>query len=423
MDWFTPQCFNRIEYYSIGSKHINYAESKDFDFYLRDSRIREPVFFGVAFCIADKIYNPGSGEEMPITKQEFGYVMTVIDVIIIVATILVINLFEIRYREYAHIFDKRSVEMRDFTVELHRLPKDFKYFGKDIILQGYLWEHIEGHVRRAFEDIHIQSNNQARLEQLRAEQPWEIADINFDKKNNKEAELLTKLDDSFRKKCVLVHDHHDLVNGEKPEEKKEKIDLLKKKITEEIETYKKIKDEYVEMHEEILYEHYQMTKENGKTTEDQSISKAYVTFKSMRGKKKFLELFEEAEYRAKKNRGEEEKKFFSEFMVVHVARPPGSIQWMNVDYSLCNRMTRTILIWILAVIIIVGGFILMIYFKDWNDSLRTTASLDTKCPAKLPDIHLVYDDFVKAPKQRQGFMHCFCLNHYNKHGSVGDTLN
>ena len=134
MDWFTPQCYNRIEFFSLGSKYPQYAEMKDYDFYIRDARIREPVFFGVAFCIADKIYHPVNGQEMPISKQEFGYVMTLVDIVIIVSSILMINLFEIRYREYAHIFDKRSVEMRDFTVELHDLPNDFRFFGKDIIL-------------------------------------------------------------------------------------------------------------------------------------------------------------------------------------------------------------------------------------------------------------------------------------------------
>jgi hypothetical protein len=33
-----------------------------------DYRRREPVWFGTAFCIADKIYHPFSGEEMGFTK-------------------------------------------------------------------------------------------------------------------------------------------------------------------------------------------------------------------------------------------------------------------------------------------------------------------------------------------------------------------
>ena len=45
-----------------------------------------------------------------------------------------INLLEVRYKEYAKVFDKRNVEMRDFTVEIYNLPADHLYGGKDILL-------------------------------------------------------------------------------------------------------------------------------------------------------------------------------------------------------------------------------------------------------------------------------------------------
>jgi len=44
-----------------------------------------------------------------------------------------INLLDARYEEYAEIFDKRNVEMRDFTLEFTDLPCDHQYGGKELM--------------------------------------------------------------------------------------------------------------------------------------------------------------------------------------------------------------------------------------------------------------------------------------------------
>jgi len=177
--WFTTECMNRIEYYSAGSKYNEYALDKNWLFWQRDQRRREPVFFGVAFCIADKIYSPTSGEELGFPKQEFGFVMCVIDIFIILISIFMINLLEVRYKEYAKIFDKRNVEMRDFTVQLYHLPNDHTYGGKELFLSCYLWQHIEEHVRKYFEGK--VGKNEKKKAELQAAKPWQIVDINFGK--------------------------------------------------------------------------------------------------------------------------------------------------------------------------------------------------------------------------------------------------
>jgi len=45
-----------------------------------------------------------------------------------------INLLEKRYKDYAEIFDKMNVEMKDFTIEVQNLPLDHEYGGKDLML-------------------------------------------------------------------------------------------------------------------------------------------------------------------------------------------------------------------------------------------------------------------------------------------------
>jgi len=153
--WLTAECRARFEYYARGSVHGWYADSQNWtEIHQPDQRRREPVFFGVTFCIADKIYHPVSGEEMGFSKQAFGYAVSAVDITCVLLTVLLINLLEVRFREYAKLYDKRNVEMRDFTVAVENLPCDPAYGGKDILLQAYLWEHIEKHLRAAFEAKH-----------------------------------------------------------------------------------------------------------------------------------------------------------------------------------------------------------------------------------------------------------------------------
>lgn len=52
--WFNKECRDRIEYYSLHSKYDNFSTIYNFsDQYMYDFRVREPVIFGVALCVAD----------------------------------------------------------------------------------------------------------------------------------------------------------------------------------------------------------------------------------------------------------------------------------------------------------------------------------------------------------------------------------
>jgi hypothetical protein len=67
-------------------------------------------------------------------KSQFVYFLLVVDFVIVITSIWFINFLEIRYKEYAAIFDQRSVEMRDFTLKFGNLPNDWVYGGKDLML-------------------------------------------------------------------------------------------------------------------------------------------------------------------------------------------------------------------------------------------------------------------------------------------------
>jgi hypothetical protein len=129
----------------------------------------------------------------------------------------------------------------------------------------------------------------------------------------------------------------------------------------------------------------------------------------MKGKDRCVHTFSLCEEAAKEDPSEEEKKFKDVYLQVEEALPPGAIQWQNIKYSLCCRTTITIVFWIVALLLVALAFYLMILFKDYNDALVMNAGLDTKCPSKPIEVHLVYEDWLKPPKQRAGYTHCFCL--------------
>jgi hypothetical protein len=53
ISWLSTTCKNRVAYYAAGSSYDHYSLANNWTFYIRDGRRREPVFFGVAFCVAN----------------------------------------------------------------------------------------------------------------------------------------------------------------------------------------------------------------------------------------------------------------------------------------------------------------------------------------------------------------------------------
>jgi len=131
---------------------------------MRDARVREPVLFAVAFCVADKIHNPLSGAAMDWDKSSFVYLVLIVDFACIFMFICFINFLNKRFKEYSEVFDKRNVEMRDFTIEVENLPFDFEYGGKDLMLSAQLWNHFESFVRESMEASAIANEDWEKLE-------------------------------------------------------------------------------------------------------------------------------------------------------------------------------------------------------------------------------------------------------------------
>ena len=134
--WFDKMCRKRIWFYSAASKYSTFADDLDWHFYRRNDFVREPRLFAVVFCVSDILYDPFSGEKMDIPKGDFVYIILGIDFLVILLSIWMINLLELRYKQYAKLYDKRAVEMRDFTVRITNLPRDCEFGGKDLMLHA-----------------------------------------------------------------------------------------------------------------------------------------------------------------------------------------------------------------------------------------------------------------------------------------------
>ena len=170
------------------------------------------------------------------------------------------------------------------------------------------------------------------------------------------------------------------------------------------------------MQEKKLYNKWEITPENEYTVEDCSFPMCFIVFKSMRGKQKFLELFEDAEANSSKSRSYNALKFLGSWMRVKCTCSPNTLIWHHLTYSKCNKITRCLLVWILALLICVLAFICMVAFKNYNDELMAGASPNMKCPKHPVSVEIALDDFDKIPKQRMGFGPCFCLKQYNDNG-------
>lgn len=68
------------------------------------------------------------------SKMDLGYWITFVDGVVVLASILTINLLQTRYNQYSKVYDKRNVEMRDFSVLISNLPCDHLYGKKDMML-------------------------------------------------------------------------------------------------------------------------------------------------------------------------------------------------------------------------------------------------------------------------------------------------
>lgn len=127
------------------------------------------------------------------------------------------------------------------------------------------------------------------------------------------------------------------------------------------------------MQNEQLYERWELNLRKGRKETTQSIMVAYITFKSMLGKQIAQKIFEFAELNSKDDPSEKDKAFLDNFLTVTNTVAMSGIIWKNIGLRWYDRLTRKIIIWVLAIGIIFGALILMVIFQNYSTELLAAA--------------------------------------------------
>ena len=71
------------------------------------------------------------------------------------------------------------------------------------------------------------------------------------------------------------------------------------------------------------------------------------------------------------------------WLKVNQACLPDEILWQNIGYNTFNRRVRKCVIWIIAVLLIMGGIISVVFIKAASDELKEEFQTYIDCPASV----------------------------------------
>jgi len=129
---------------------------------VRNPALPEPMLYLVAHCddsaftirfLSD--FMPGSvksagkrmlGElatgEISLTKSQLSLALVVSDILLMTALMIGLNVIAYMQKDYIAEYDKTTVEVRDFTLVINKLPESFKQYKDELSLKFALWSQI-----------------------------------------------------------------------------------------------------------------------------------------------------------------------------------------------------------------------------------------------------------------------------------------
>ena len=69
-------------------------------------------------------------------------IIVVIDMIVIIIWVISMNLFTYMQKQFSKSFDNHTVEARDFTIMIHKLPKKYSKLTNELSVKFSLWQEI-----------------------------------------------------------------------------------------------------------------------------------------------------------------------------------------------------------------------------------------------------------------------------------------
>lgn len=161
-----------------------------------------PQVIIVSECLITDIINPFNNKI--ITKEDLGYLVAVVDIIVVITMVLFVYFLEKSQKRYIEQFKDQTIEMTDFAVSIKNLPPDYMWNHDEHVLKAYLRAHFEAVIK----DYMLKNNLEITkiLDSSNFDKngynKYEIVDICFGKSDMSELSYLDKMAD-LRNKFLL----------------------------------------------------------------------------------------------------------------------------------------------------------------------------------------------------------------------------
>jgi hypothetical protein len=108
--------------------------------YQSNAAIPEPMLYLVAHC--DDSAFAIRDTEISLTKSQLSIALVVSDILLMSALMIGLNVIAYMQKDYIEEYDKTTVEVRDFTLVINKLPESFKQYKDELSLKFALWAQI-----------------------------------------------------------------------------------------------------------------------------------------------------------------------------------------------------------------------------------------------------------------------------------------
>jgi hypothetical protein len=107
-----------------------------------------PEFFFLSYCESKDVELFGN-ESWSISKRTASYIIVSFDMMIVFIVIVGQNLILYMQKDFADKYDSQTVEARDFTVVIKKLPETFRQCANESALKFSLWQELQDAIKLA----------------------------------------------------------------------------------------------------------------------------------------------------------------------------------------------------------------------------------------------------------------------------------
>ena len=323
-----------------------------------------------------------------VSKSDISLILVIFDII----AMLVFYIALMIHRKYEDIeeceINESVLDGSDFTVMIKNVPQN----QDQRILMGRLWQHIE-QVLEEFKDRKIRIKDDPNA--------LKVADINFGMGDYEILGFYMKRSELIKQETILTIKMDIVKDSKMKENDKEKTCAKMQKQIDKIQK-KKEKNE----------EGYEKFKQKSK---QEVVKKTFVTFKSMEGKLRFLDLYNVGRWRRWRRKPYASRYFEGRWLDVRQPPPASLILWENLGVGKTERFFRILLVSLVSFLLMILWFIVIVYSRDYQSTLSSKYG-DKSWPKTTITQTEAYNDYQKSESQRLGLMSCYCSQEFKKSG-------